>query len=555
MAKLNKKILVTWVARSNDPYESGSKKVDDAVNKDGNKIDGPTLALLFHPDSFLCGQVTDLITFCRKSTKSLKLGDRTDAVVSRELKQAIDGRSKQRITHTLIPWENDDPTDHEALFSFLKKQLPEIRIKNPLAEIYLHLSPGTPQMHAIMLLMATSGFVTPALKMVKSYRSTDGKKGCERFKELRLDISPFYQSYRNSRPHIVSTIEPGTNLMPDDFEPKGLMRECYKNASKIALTDLPVLITGEIGTGKHAVASWIRLKSNYCIEVNNSSWPAVSCGAHSSIDSFSQVLFGDRGKGYHGVLASAEGETLLLDEIDRLSPEAQRVLVQLLDRAKFRLIATSNLPLIDAYENLIEPLKKRFMLPALELPPLRKVQNDIVVFWKSIFREAVLKYIDEHQQQKVMAWGSTYCANIVALLKSRTLPGNLYDLKKIAATIVTSVSLNPHHKDAKEIYLQAISEHDATKSEAAPHDITKVIALAFATGKQLDDELPIGELKAKGKLKIKGFEKELKKFIADEINRLATEMKCGKESLCDLDRKTILEWSNQNREQNGKKCS
>lgn len=253
MTHENNKILITWVARSNDPYEWDSKKGQVFVDKDGNKIDGPTLALLFHPDSFLCGQITDIITFCRKPTKTLKAGDRTDAVVSRELKQAIDRRSKQRITHTLIPWESDDPTDHEALFSFLKKQLPEIRMKNPQTEIYLHLSPGTPQMHAIMLLMATSGFVTPALKMIKTYRSTDGKKGSERFKEVRLDISPFYQSYRNSRPHLVSTIDPGANFMPDDFEPEGLMRKCYNEASKVALTDVPVLITGEIGTGKLSI--------------------------------------------------------------------------------------------------------------------------------------------------------------------------------------------------------------------------------------------------------------------------------------------------------------
>lgn len=555
MISNGKKILISWVARSNDPYEWDSKKGDYAVDTDGNKIDGPTLALLFHHDSFLCGQVTDLITFCRKPTKTLKAGDHTDAVVSRKLKQAIDKRSKQKIIHTLIPWENDDPTDHEALFSFLKKQLPEIRMKYPHAEMYLHLSPGTPQMHAIMLLMATSGFVTPTLKMVKTYRSTDGKKGGERFKEVRLDISPFYQSYRNSRPHLGSAIDPGANLMPDDFEPKGLIRECYNKASKIALTDLPVLITGEVGTGKYAVASWIRLQSNYCSEANSGSWPAVSCGAHSSIDSFSQVLHGDRSKGYQGILASAEGETLLLDEIDRLSPEAQRLLVQFLDRPKFRLIATSNLQSIEAFENLIDPLKMRFMSTVLELPSLRKIPNDIVVFWKSTFRDAVLKYVDEYQQHKVFEWEKAYGGNIVALLKKRTLPGNLHDLKKIATNIVTSVSLNAQHKDAKEIYLQAISEHDATKRKAAPHDISKVIALAFAIGKQLDDELPIGELKAKGKLKIKGFEKELKKFVADQINRLATEMKCGKEALCDLDRKTILEWSNLNREPDGSKCS
>jgi hypothetical protein len=550
------KILVTWVARNNDPYEWDAKKGELAVDKNGNKIDGPTLALLFHPDSFLCGQITDVVTLCRKSSKLLRPGEHTDSAVARELNRVIDQRTHHTINvHPIISWVSDDPTDHEGLFSFLKKNLPEIRMTNPLAEIYLHLSPGTPQMHAVMLLMVTSGFIIPSLKMIKTYRSTDGKKGSERFKEVLLDISPFYASYRNARPHLLASPELGANLMPDDFEKSGDMRAVYNRASKIAVTDTPVLITGEVGTGKYALASWIRLKSNSCNKADNTAWPAVSCGAHSTLDSFLQVLYGDKAKGYQGVLAIADGETLLFDEIDLLSDEAQRLLVQLLDHQKFRLIATSSLSLIELRKSLIDPLYQRLLLPPLELPSLRNVKDDIVFIWKGVFRDAVLKYVDKHQQDKVTKWGVIYCGNIVSLLKDRTLPGNLHDLNKIAVNIATSVSINDSHKDAKEIYQQAISEHDSKYVETVSHDLSTVISQAFASRKQLDDYLPVGELVGKGPLKIKGFEKELKKFVANEIRRLASELKCNIEALCDLDRKTVSEWRSLNRENDGSKSS
>ena len=542
----NRNVLITWVARSNDPYEWDSRKGEHAEDIDGKKISGPTLALLFHPESFLCDQITDVITFCRKSTKIEKLKNATDITVAKELKEIIETKSCNRIRiHTPIIWENDDPTDHESLFHFMKRKLPEVRIEFPRAEIYLHLSPGTPQMHAIMLLMATSGFVTPALKMVKTYRSSDGKKGRDRFQEVRLDISPFYESYRNARPQLFNSSVPGGNLPPEDFDSSGKMRKIYGTASTEAKKRSPVLIIGEIGTGKYALASWIRLRSTYCKEENNSSWPAISCGAHRSIDSFYQVLYGDKSKGYQGILSSASGETLLLDDIDQLSQEAQKLLVQLLDRSEFRLIATTCLSKKDALASLIIPLSKRFSSALLELPPIRNVKEDMVVFWVCIFENEVLNYLDEYQQKRIILWEKENRSKIVASLKKCTLNGNLHDIKKIAINIVTSLTSDSKQQEASMIISQAILDQASEKSAIITDaNISKIIARAFANNKPLDDYLPIGELVAASrKLEIKGFEKDLKKYIADEITRLAVELKCGKEALCHIDRKTIHEWS------------
>jgi len=540
------KFLVTWVARSNDPYEWDSKKGQVAIDKDNNKIDGPTLALLFHPDSFLCGQITDIIMFCRSISRALKHGEKSDSVVYKQLRDEIKEKSGNNIcVHEPIYWESDDPTDHEALFSFLKKQLPEIRMKNLQADMYLHLSPGTPQMHAIMLLMATSGFVLPPIRMVKTYRSADGKKGMERFKEVRLDISPFYEMYRNSRPCLINSTVPRANLVPSEFEPYGTMSKIYEIASKEAKKNTPVLITGETGTGKYDLASWIRLKCLYCKEENNNSWPAISCGAHRSIDSFYQVLYGDKSKGYKGILSAAAGDTLLLDDIDQLSHEAQKLLIQLLDRADFRLIATTCLSKKDAMRSLITPLKNRFSSVLLELPPLKKVKSEMEVFWKNVFENQVLKYVDEYQQSNIISWEKANRSKIVTSLQKCSLPGNLHDLTKIALSIVTSVTSNSKQQDTSKIIEEAIDQV-VEKSELTQSNvsISHLIANAFANNTQLDENYPLEELIAGRKqLLIKGFEKQLKKFVADEIYRLASEHGRNIEDLCDVDRKTIHAWA------------
>lgn len=117
------RVLVSWVAVNNDPYErerhGGSFRLVSGV-----PVPGPTLTLLFDEDSPYAGTVSDVVLFFRRSPDA-KGSTRESMAVQQtmeELKSRVPGlRIHQR------PWEGADPTDHGQLFGFLKDQFPELR--------------------------------------------------------------------------------------------------------------------------------------------------------------------------------------------------------------------------------------------------------------------------------------------------------------------------------------------------------------------------------------------------------------------------------------------
>ena len=105
-----------------------------------------------------------------------------------------------------------------------------------------------------------------------------------------------------------------------------------------ALSDLPLLITGETGTGKQVLAHAIhRLYPKRC----EGPFVAVNCGAISPSLAESE-LFGHRkgaftGADEHrvGLFEFADGGTIFLDEIGELSPAMQVALLRVLQEGEF----------------------------------------------------------------------------------------------------------------------------------------------------------------------------------------------------------------------------
>jgi hypothetical protein len=158
-------VLVSWVAVANDPYER-ERGDRDFRKENGRFISGPTLGLLTDPESPYPGRVTDFVM--------LHGGDPADST-NRETRSVSELREAlKREVPTLkvhqYRWNGDDPTDHQAIFEFLRDILPRIRSKFYGRELLLHVSPGTPSMHTVMVLMAETGFIEQPFTVVKSYR-------------------------------------------------------------------------------------------------------------------------------------------------------------------------------------------------------------------------------------------------------------------------------------------------------------------------------------------------------------------------------------------------
>ncbi|MBI3247819.1 MAG: sigma-54-dependent Fis family transcriptional regulator [Deltaproteobacteria bacterium] len=172
------------------------------------------------------------------------------------------------------------------------------------------------------------------------------------------------------------------------------MHHIYSMIGAVGANKSTVLITGESGTGKELVARTIHQKSPWA----ERPFIAINCGAMSETLLDSQ-LFGHRRGAFTGAIAdhngvfqSADGGTLLLDEIGEIPLALQVKFLRAIQekevtplgssrpvKVDVRLIAASN-------RNLEEEVKKgtfrddlfyRLSVVPIHLPPLRERRDDI----------------------------------------------------------------------------------------------------------------------------------------------------------------------------------
>ncbi|MFN0007771.1 MAG: sigma-54 interaction domain-containing protein [Planctomycetota bacterium] len=156
-----------------------------------------------------------------------------------------------------------------------------------------------------------------------------------------------------------------------------------------------VLVTGETGTGKELVARAIHARSAR----QSRPFVAVNC-SQSTPELFASELFGHvpgaftgaLARGRAGLFATAEGGTLLLDEIGELAPTAQAQLLRVLQERTFRPVGgTSDLPMdvriiaathrdlpsLVSAGTFREDLWYRLNVAAIHVPALRERRADI----------------------------------------------------------------------------------------------------------------------------------------------------------------------------------
>lgn len=162
----------------------------------------------------------------------------------------------------------------------------------------------------------------------------------------------------------------------------------------IARSGLPVLITGETGTGKELCARAI----HYLSQRRHAPFVAMDCGAIPD-HLFENELFGHARGAYtdahadqKGLIALANSGTLLLDEIDALSLGAQAKLLRFLQERTYRplgaerfaqadvnVIAATNREIEDCVRDkqIRADLYFRLNVARLRMPPLRERRGDI----------------------------------------------------------------------------------------------------------------------------------------------------------------------------------
>jgi DNA-binding NtrC family response regulator len=206
---------------------------------------------------------------------------------------------------------------------------------------------------------------------------------------------------------------------------------------KLAPTELPVLITGENGTGKELVADALHQGSRRAlaplVKVNCAAFP------ESLLDN---ELFGhERGSytgaesAYKGVFEQADSGTLFLDEIGDMPFSIQAKILRALQNREIRRIGGSETLAIDVrfiaatnrtVEELVgsgrlrEDLFYRLSAAVIPVPPLRERREDIVELARIFVEEYCLA---SSAQPKRLALGVVECFQAYAW------PGNVRELK------------------------------------------------------------------------------------------------------------------------------
>lgn len=545
---VKKSVLVTWIAVNNDPFER-ERGEDEYKLINGKPKPGPTLTVLLDEQSPFAGNIADIVLLHREvegteATRELRAVRETVSVLGERI-------STLKIHHEI--WHGDDPTDHRAIFEFLTEAIPRIRRRFVGREILIHISPGTPSMQTIWVLMAETGFVEPPFKLIKSYRKEE-RRGRPAVVPVELGIETFYKVYKSTRPRQIASEDQSLLWDPAKFKTEK-MRRLFVEARRFAQLNVPVLVLGERGTGKTTLASWMRLHSPFHRKEQDTHWPAVACGQYSP-ETMRAELFGYKKGSFtgatrdsKGLLATADKDTLFLDEIGDVSRDLQRLLIKALEekqyvplgedrprKSDFRLLAATNLERSELARRLDPDFLDRISMLSLTLPPLREIGEEIPWLWENVFRHAAQR-AGVRQRKSVLR--ALHHHRVIAVLQQHPLPGNLRDLFRLAYRILAA-RCDPHEPlDPQSAVDYALAGFNGNIRDSRSHAaVSMSVARAFSDARPLDSIVS-----EEGCIRTKVVEREFKSYLANELRRISKARGIPVHELCDVTERSLRSWS------------
>ncbi|WP_051273209.1 sigma-54-dependent transcriptional regulator [Desulfotruncus alcoholivorax] len=223
------------------------------------------------------------------------------------------------------------------------------------------------------------------------------------------------------------------------------IKECFDMALKVCNTNLPILITGENGTGKEMLADFIHYNSirryNHIIKINCSAVPKDL--AENEFFGHEKGAFTGAGETVVGKLEQAHMGTLFLDEIGEIDMSLQKKLLRVLEYksferlggnktvySDFRLICATNRDLTEevAAGRIREDLYYRVNTVLITVPPLRDRKEDI---------EALVMYFIRKYQEEYMVVAENISPEAMDILQKYSWPGNVRELKNVVHSMVS----------------------------------------------------------------------------------------------------------------------
>ena len=538
-------VLVSWVAVNNDPFERDrSRKY--RLDAGGAEILGPTLTVLDDPASPLRGRI-DTLVLLHRVPRTGEPAKELEAVGA--LKEELRLRLPA-LKVDVRPWPGANPTDHRAIYEFLREEMVSIRKRYSGRELLVHISPGTASMHTVWVLMVETGLVPPPVRLIQSFRPEDRKPGQPCVVDVNVGIETYYQAWQASQPAEVASADEALAWNPQLFR-SDVLRNLWREAQQYARLGVPVLILGERGTGKTTLASWIRANSPFRRKELDKNWPAVACGQYSA-DTMRAELFGyEKGaftgavQRHEGLLARADGDTLFLDEVGDVTRELQRLLIKAVEEgryqplgstktveSRFRLLSATNLPEARLGERLDLDFLDRIGPLRLRVPALREMRDELDWLWPTVVTEATRRAGVAAKRVRMSAAAN---AAVLAALRRHPLPGNVRDLFVVAYRLLAVLADPAGHQDAA--VESAIAALAGARDLAVSTPDSSTVAAAWASGASLAKLIgPDAPLNTDVLLA------DFRRYLAAEVRAAAKASQCDSEQLCDVTERTLRSW-------------
>jgi DNA-binding NtrC family response regulator len=220
----------------------------------------------------------------------------------------------------------------------------------------------------------------------------------------------------------------------------GVSKQAIAQAALVAATSMPVLLTGETGTGKEIMArtihAWSERRDKHFVPINCAAIPNELMEAE--LFGYARGAFSGAVQRYDGQLMAASGGTVLLDEIDDTPPETQVKLLRVLEdrvvsrlgenvwhEVDFRLLAATNRdlrPLIEA--GLFgADLYERLAIVSIHLAPLRERLDDL----PALATHFMARFAREQERPPVRA----IRGDALRALAAYPWPGNIRELRNV----------------------------------------------------------------------------------------------------------------------------
>ncbi|MBX7223783.1 MAG: sigma 54-interacting transcriptional regulator [Blastocatellia bacterium] len=298
------------------------------------------------------------------------------------------------------------PTNFGEIYEAAVEVIQTVLIAEPKGNLVFHLSPGTPMMAAVWIIIGKTRY--PA-ELIQS----------DKHKGVVTASVPFAMS-AEYLPNLLAKPDDDLERLSRGLPPEApefdeiiyrsqAMTEVITKARYIAPRSIPVLILGESGTGKELLARAIHQASPR----KDKPFIPVNCGAipetlvESELFGYGKGAFTGATKEHKGYFETAHEGTIFLDEVGELPLPTQVKLLRVLQERKVsrvgsiseipvnvRVISATNRNLIQeiSEQRFRDDLFYRLGVAILKIPPIRERQGDLSLLidklWEKVNQEA-----------------------------------------------------------------------------------------------------------------------------------------------------------------------